>query len=107
MLLFFKFCVELRKEVSLYSFKMKSLLDIKNRKKTVCDTKNNTAYRRHRWMRECLLKKKSQKSTQERSSVLFVDFIKSEKIVLGTISFSLERAPAAGTISNRFLPSFV
>ena len=40
--------------------------------------------------------------TQERSSLLFVDFIKSEKIALGTISFSLERAPAAGTISNRF-----
>ena len=48
------------------------------------------------------IEKKSQKSIQERSSLLFVDFIKSEKIVLGTISFSLERAPAAGTISNRF-----
>ena len=40
------------------------------------------------------------RSTQERSNLLFVDFIKSLKIALRTISFGLERATAAGTISN-------
>ena len=43
----------------------------------------------------------TKRSTQERTNLLFVDFIKSEKIALGTISFSLERAPAAGTIAKR------
>ena len=49
------------------------------------------------------IEKKSQKqSTQERSDLLFVDFIKSEKDSPGNDLISLERAPAAGTISNRF-----
>ena len=52
-------------------------------------------------------KQKTEQSTQERCSFLFVDFIKSEEMALGTIPFSLERAPAAGTISKLFLPSLV
>ena len=43
----------------------------------------------------------TKRSTQERNNLLFVDFIKSENIALGMISFGLERAPAAGTISKR------
>ena len=43
----------------------------------------------------------TKRSTLERTNLLFVDFIKLEKIALGTISFSLERAPATGTTSNR------
>ena len=43
----------------------------------------------------------TKRRTQGRRYLLFVDFIKSETIAVGTIAFSLERAPAAGTISNR------
>ena len=88
---------------------MKTLLDIK--KKTVSVTvtiKQNSKYKTSMDEGVSIEKKSQKQSTQERSNLLFVDFIKSEKkIALGTISFSLERAPAAGPISNRFLSSFV
>ena len=47
---------------------------------------------------------KNHKNKELKSGVIFYLLISlnQKKIALGTISFSLERAPAAGTISNRF-----
>ena len=89
-----------------YSFKMKTLLDIKKIQKKIVSLTVTVKQRSlsNTSMDEGVsIETNSQNFfTQEQSNLLFVDFIKSEKIAMGTISFSLERAPAAGTMEITF-----
>ena len=82
---FTKFCVELRKELSSYSFKMKTLLDISQK-----DSKEDLECQSHNLKKRSLSKTSmdegvsigtniTRRSTQERNNLLLVDFIKSEK----------------------------